>query len=105
VEGVGGVAAVGGRVAEGADEVEELHHRSGFDKVVVRIAAFPARFPSPGDFLRQQAASSPLGPPLAALDEEARQALARDLGQTLGEWTDDDGLVSPMETWLATARR
>jgi SAM-dependent methyltransferase len=46
-----------------------------------------------------------LGPPLAALDEEARQALARDLDQTLGEWADDDGLVCPMETWLATARR
>jgi hypothetical protein len=35
----------------------------------------------------------------------ARRALARDLDQTLAEWTDDDGLVSPMETWLATARR
>jgi hypothetical protein len=87
------------------DELRRLLTDAGFDKVVVRIAAFPARFPSPGEFLRRQAASSPLGPPLAALDEEARQALARDLDQTLGEWTDDDGLVCPMETWLATARR
>jgi ubiquinone/menaquinone biosynthesis C-methylase UbiE len=87
------------------DELRSLLTGAGFDKVLVRIAAFPARFPSPGEFLRQQVASSPLGPPLAALDEEARRALARDLDQTLGEWTDDDGLVSPMETWLATARR
>jgi ubiquinone/menaquinone biosynthesis C-methylase UbiE len=77
------------------DELRRLLTDAGFDKVVVRIAAFPARFPSPGEFLRRQAASSPLGPPLAALDEEARQALASDLDQTLGEWTDDDGLVCP----------
>jgi 23S rRNA G2445 N2-methylase RlmL len=46
-----------------------------------------------------------LGAPLAALDEEPRWALARELDQTLGEWADDDGLVFPMQTWLATARR
>jgi hypothetical protein len=46
-----------------------------------------------------------LGAPLAALDEEPRRALARELDQTLGEWADDDGLVFPMQTWLATARR
>jgi ubiquinone/menaquinone biosynthesis C-methylase UbiE len=87
------------------DELRRLLADAGFDKVQVSMAAFAARFPSPGEFLRQEAASSPLGPTLAALDEEARQALARDLDHSFGEWTDDDGLVSPMETWLATARR
>jgi len=42
---------------------------------------------------------------VARLDEEPRRALARELDQTLGEWADDDGLVFPMQTWLATARR
>jgi ubiquinone/menaquinone biosynthesis C-methylase UbiE len=87
------------------DKLRRLLTDAGFDKVLVRVATFPARFPSAGEFLGQRAASSPLGSPLAALDEEARQALARDLDQTLGEWTDDDGVVSPMQTWLATARR
>ena len=41
---------------------------------------------------------------MARLDEEPRRALARELDQTLGEWA-DDGLVFPMQTWLATARR
>jgi SAM-dependent methyltransferase len=87
---------------------EELRRRlteTGFDEVQVRIATFGARFPSPGEFLWRQAASSPLGVPLAALDEEPRRAQARELDQTLGEWVDDDGLVVPMQTWLATARR
>jgi hypothetical protein len=89
----------------GREELRRLLTEAGFDKVQVRIATFPARFPSPGVFLRRQAASSPLGAPLTALDEEPRRALARELDQTLGEWTDDDGLVFPMQTWLATARR
>ena len=42
---------------------------------------------------------------MARLDEEPRRALARELDQTLGEWADDDSLVFPMQTWLATARR
>jgi hypothetical protein len=46
------------------DELRRLLTGAGFDKVVLRIAAFPARFPSPGEFLRRQAASSPLGAPL-----------------------------------------
>jgi ubiquinone/menaquinone biosynthesis C-methylase UbiE len=89
----------------GREELRRLLTEAGFDKVQVRIATFPARFPSPGEFLRRQAASSPLGAPLTALDEEPRRTLARELDQTLGAWADDDGVVFPMQTWLATARR
>ena len=89
----------------GRGELHRLLAGAGFDKVVVRIGGFQARFPSPGQFLHRQVVSSPLAPALAGLDEAARLALARDLDQTLGEWTDDDGVVSPAQTWLATARR
>ena len=89
----------------GREELRRLLSETGFDKVRVRIASFPARFPSPGELLRRQAASSPLGAPLTALDEQPRRALARELDQTLSAWADDDGIVFPMQTWLATARR
>jgi SAM-dependent methyltransferase len=89
----------------GRQELHRLLTGAGFATAQVRIATFPVRYPSPGELLRRQAASSPLGAPLAALDEEARQALARELDQTLREWADDDGVVFPMQTWLATARR
>jgi hypothetical protein len=36
---------------------------------------------------------------------EVGDALARDLDQTLEEWADDDGVVFPLQTWLASARR
>jgi len=67
------------------------------------VAVSLARFPSPGELLRRQAASSPLAAPLAALDPEAWRALARDLDQALAGWVDDDGLAFPLQTWLAAA--
>jgi len=87
------------------DGLRRLLTDAGFGGVHVRIGTFPVRFASPGELLSAQAASSPLGAPLAALDGEIRDALARDLDQTLTEWADDDGVVFPLQTWLASARR
>jgi len=87
------------------DGLGRLLAGAGFAGVHVRIGTFPVRFSSPRELLEAQAASSPLGPPLAALDEEVRRALADDVDRALGEWTDDDGLVFPAQTWLATAYR
>lgn len=56
------------------------------------------------DFLRQQAAASPLAGRLHALDVDAWAALARDLGETLRAHIDDDGVVFPIEAVVATAR-
>jgi hypothetical protein len=39
------------------------------------------------------------------MDAGAREALVRDLHQTLEEWTDDDGVVFPIQALLATADR
>ena len=78
---------------------------AGFVGARVLIGIVPVRFASPRDFLAAQAASSPLGPPLAALDEGARQALAAEVDRALEAWTDDDGLAFPAQTWLATAYR
>jgi ubiquinone/menaquinone biosynthesis C-methylase UbiE len=87
----------------GRDELHRLLVDAWFDKVQVRIATVAARFPSPGELLRRQAASSPLAAPLAALAPEAWRALAGDLDQDLAGWGDDDGLAFPLQTWLAAA--
>ena len=89
----------------GRDGLGRLLTDAGFGDVQVRIGIFAVRFASPGELLRAQAASSPLGAPLAALDEEVREALAGDLDRSLGEWADDEGIAFPAQTWLVTARR
>jgi SAM-dependent methyltransferase len=78
---------------------------AGFGDVRLRVGVGTVRFPSAAEFLRRQAASSPLGPQLAAAGEDARGALARDLDQLLAAWTDDNGVGFPIQAWLATAYR
>lgn len=78
---------------------------AGFQDVRVRIAVAEARYPSPEELVRQEAASSPLAGPLGALSPGARAALIRDVSTALRDRVDDDGVVSPLETFVVTARR
>jgi hypothetical protein len=78
----------------------------GFGEGRLRIGVGAVRFPAAEQFLRQQAAGSPLAGPVGTLDADARESLVRDLQQTLEDWTDDDGgVVFPIQAWLATVHR
>ena len=86
-----------------AERLRELVTAAGFRQVRIRIDIGAARFPSPEGFLRQQAAASPLAGPLHGLAVDGWAALVRDLGETLGAHTDDDGVVFPIEAVIITA--
>jgi ubiquinone/menaquinone biosynthesis C-methylase UbiE len=88
-----------------ADELVDLVTTAGMRDVRLHIRVAEVRFPSPGDFLLQQAAASPLGGPVAALTDEVRGALARGLTKALRSYTDADGVVFPLETHMVTAVR
>jgi ubiquinone/menaquinone biosynthesis C-methylase UbiE len=95
----------------GPDPLRELLERAGFDGVVSRIAVFAARFPSTREFLRQQVLASP-GDGLARLTAEAApgaaprwDVVAGDLAGALSPFTDDEGVLLPVQTWLVTAKR
>jgi ubiquinone/menaquinone biosynthesis C-methylase UbiE len=87
------------------DELRELIAGAGFGKVRILLGIAPVRYPSAEEFLRWEGASSPLAGLIAALSDDAREALIRDLGQALRTYTDDDGRVFPAETYLAVAHR
>jgi ubiquinone/menaquinone biosynthesis C-methylase UbiE len=59
--------------------LERLLAEAGFESVAVRWMTKTLRLPPPVDFLWQYVASTPLAPTVAALDEQARVALARDV--------------------------
>lgn len=88
-----------------AEELRAVVTSAGFEDVRIRIGIGAVRFPSPVEFLRQEAASSPLAEPVGALSPEVRDALIRDLGDALQSCTDDDGVVFAMPTHVLTARR
>lgn len=86
-------------------EIRALAREAGFSEVTVVIGIGPMRYPSAAELLRREAASSPLAGPLGALNPDVRDALVEDVGEALGEYTDDEGIVIPMETYLLTANR
>lgn len=85
-------------------ELRDLVSDAGFREVRILIGIGPVRFPSAEEFVRREAASSPLAGPLGSLDEATRQALLREVAERLREYTDDEGIVFPAETHLAVAR-
>lgn len=87
------------------NELRDLVRGAGLREVVVTIGIGSMRYPSPEEFVRREAASSPLAGPLGALDRAVRDALVRDVGEELSDYTDDEGVVFPMETYLVSARR
>jgi SAM-dependent methyltransferase len=89
----------------GLEELRASLAAGGFRDVRVLIEVEGKRYPSPSEFLRQEAASSPLAGPIAALAPMAREALVRELGAALRERVDDAGVAFPIECYLATARR
>jgi hypothetical protein len=87
------------------DELRELIAGAGFREVRIFIGIGPVRYPSAEEFLRLEGASSPLAGPIGGLRDDVREALIRDLGEALLEYTEDNGIVFPAETYLAVARR
>ena len=88
-----------------ADDLRALVSGSGFRGVRVRIDAGSVRYPSAEEFLRREAASSPLAGPIGTLDATARGALIRELEMELRERLDDEGIVLPLEAYVVLAHR
>jgi len=87
------------------DEVRGLLTRAGFSEVRLTLLAFAARFSSARELLRQEVAASPLADAVGGLSPESHELLAVALERRLDRLTDDQGVVVPMQTWLAVAQR
>ena len=85
-------------------QLRNLFTAAGFRSVTVRIEVGSLRYPSAEEFLRREAASSPLAGPVGALPGPARGALVRELEAALADYCDDDGVVCPVESYVAVAR-
>lgn len=87
------------------DQVRTLFTGAGFQDVHVRIEVSGVRYPSLEEFVRREAASSPLAGPISRLSAEVRSRLIRDLDGALHDHVDDEGVVFPIEAYVALARR
>lgn len=87
------------------DDLRDLVEDAGFREASVTIGVGSMRYPSIEEFVRREAASSPLAEPLQSVDRDVRAALIEDAGQALRAYRDDEGIVFPMQTYLLMARR
>jgi ubiquinone/menaquinone biosynthesis C-methylase UbiE len=87
-----------------AEELKALVAGAGFERVHVRIEVASIRYPSVAEYLRREAASSPLAGLVAALAENVRNDLVRELASALDDHADDDGVVCGVESYVVLAR-
>lgn len=76
-----------------------------FQTVTILIDIRSLRYPSAEEFLRREAASSPLAGHPDEASSGVRSAVHEDLKTDLREYADDHGVVFPIETFVVIARR
>lgn len=77
---------------------------AGFQEVRVGIHIMNLRYPSAADLLWQEASYSPLAGIFAALSADARDGLVADVTEALMPYTDDAGVIFPIESLTVVAR-
>lgn len=83
---------------------QELKH-AGFHDIHIQHDILDVRFPDPKAYLTEEAASSPLAEPISQLDAGTQSNLLADLTTALEAFTDDEGILFPMETCFVQAWR
>lgn len=88
-----------------ATALRALIEDAGFQTVTILIDIRSLRYPSAEEFLRREAASSPLAGHLESASSSVRGAVIEDLETGLRDYTDDQGVVFPIETYVTVTRR
>jgi hypothetical protein len=84
-------------------DLRDLVIAAGFAEARLGIHIMNLRYPSAADLLWQESSYSPLAGVFAALDPATRDALVVDVTQALSPYTDDDGIVFPIESQTVIA--
>jgi len=86
----------------GIEDLRAHLSEAGFNSVRILIAIKGVRFPSAEEFFRREVVSWLAGT-TGELQDSTRNAVIADLRKELADNTDDESLIFPMETYLATA--
>jgi SAM-dependent methyltransferase len=87
------------------DAFRALFADAGFANLELRIEVTALRYASCDEFLSLETACSPVAEPIRALKPDARRRLVTALEAQLHEYIDSAGLVCPIQSYVALARR
>lgn len=93
------------RVVPDAEALHRLLVDAGFRAVQIRPSMMTNRLPPMDAFVLCLLAATPVAGAVAALSEEGRAALARQISLALQSYADEEGVVVPDETNIAMAQR
>jgi hypothetical protein len=91
------------RMVPEPEELSQLLVDAGFREVHIRSSRMTKRLPALETLVLCHLAATPVAEAVAALHDEARAALARDVCIALRSYADGDGVVVPDATNVATA--
>ncbi len=86
-------------------KIRNMVEDAGFRDISLHLEIISMRFPSSEEFLRREAASSPLAGEMESLAGETRNKLIDHLHESLEPYQDDKGVVFPMETMMIIAEK
>jgi len=87
----------------GDSELYRLMVEAGFAGVTIHSRTMITRLPLPEEFVLWHLAASPIAAEVAALSEEARTALVRDVRTALLSYREDNGVAFPSDANLVVA--
>lgn len=87
------------------EELRGLAEDAGFREPVITIEISSVRYPSVAEFVRREAASSPLAGHLGSFDRDVREALLEDVAEAFDDYIDDHGVVIPLDSHVLVAQR
>jgi SAM-dependent methyltransferase len=83
------------------EQLRDLITDAKFRDVHIQNVIGSVRFSSVADFLRKAVSNSPLAGLLGKLDFDSREELISELEDSLREYTDDEGVVFSVQTFIA----
>ena len=87
------------------DAFRTLFVNAGFVQPHVAIEIAALRYPSAAEFLRREAASSPLAGALSGLSADVRRDLIQELEASLSDHLDDEGIACAVPLYVAVAAK
>jgi ubiquinone/menaquinone biosynthesis C-methylase UbiE len=91
------------RVVPEPEELSRLLNEAGFRDVHIRTSRMTQYLPALETLVLCHLAATPIADAVAALSDEGRAALARDVRSALQAYADGDGVAVPNETNIVTA--
>lgn len=82
------------------DHLHSISEAAGCIDESVTIEIGSMRYPSTREFVRREAASSPLADQIATIDADTRNELLQDVSRGIGIYKDDQGIITPMESYI-----